>query len=216
MPAAPVDVHFQVRDGCLEHGREIVVGPKRVDLVARAGAGEEAGRNVGGDGRTGRFREGSGARVDDADEIRARGNLCQRVGGIAVFPAELIEEQGGGRGELGSRREADDADFCGIELPLIGVCAHQADGLHGVVGGIDRGFVAIDAEAVAEDDGGHPNLVEEGDVVRPFRPDPEDLVPAAGSEDDGCAVEGWVGGEMDLDGRVVNVDHVFDRASAPS
>ena len=181
--------------------------------VAGAGGGEEAGRHVAGDRGRRALGEGRGAGVNEADEIGARGNRGEGIGGGVVFRGEIVEENRGGRGEFGPGGEAEEADLGGVEFPFRGVGADEADGLEGIVHGVDFGVVAVDAQAVAEDDGGDAVAGEERDAIVALGSDPEDSVPAAGDDDDGRAVVGPVGGEVDLDAGVVDVECALNFAA---
>lgn len=208
MAAIAVDVHFDVRHAESEHGGEVFHGPDGVDAVAGAGGGKEGRGDIAGNGWRGAIAgKGRGAGVEDTDEIGARGDAGEGVGLV-----EFLVADGGGGGEFGAGREAHDADFGGVELPLGGVGTHETDGLSGVVYGVALGVVAIFAEAVAEDDGVDAVVVEEGDEVRGFRGDDELVVAAAGGKDDNSAgVDGRVDG-VEFDAGVVDADDGGDAA----
>jgi hypothetical protein len=153
-----------------EHGGEIFLGPNRVNPVTGTGGCDKGRRDVGGDRRRGAFGERRGARVNETDEIRARGDSGQGIGGRVDFRREVVEEKRGGRGEFGARGEAEQADLGGIEFPFRGVGADEADGLEGVVHGVDFGVVAVDAQAVAEDNDRDAVAGEERDESWPSGP----------------------------------------------
>ena len=53
----------------------------------------------------------------------------------------------------------------GIEMPVLGVRAHQANGLQGIVNFVGLGVVAVAAQTVAQDDGVDPVVVEERNEI---------------------------------------------------
>ena len=63
------------------------------------------------------------------DEIGARSDARQRIARVAVLLIEIVEQNGRGSGQFGAGGEAHDADLVGIDVPFLGVGAHQADGL---------------------------------------------------------------------------------------
>src|SRR5438132_13285421 len=106
MKAVSVNVHFEIWNSGVEHGGEIMIGPDRVDAIARAGGGNKGGRRIA---RRRGFRivvEGSWPGINKANEIRARGNAGERIVGRVVGLGPFFEENGGGRGEFGAGGEA--------------------------------------------------------------------------------------------------------------
>ena len=136
-------------------------------------------------------------------------------GPVLVLLRKLLEEERGRGGKLGPGGEADDPDFRGIELPLRGMAAHEANGLERVVHRIDRRLVAIDPEPVAEHDRRDAVLREERHQIIALGPDPQNLVPAARRDDDRRARVRRIGRrKMDLDRGVVNIERVEELVRA--
>ena len=85
--------------------------------------------------------------------------------------------------------------------------------MEGIVHGVDFGVVAVNAQAVAEDNGGDAIAGEERDAIVALGADPQDFVSAAGDDDDGGAVVGAVRGEVNLDAGVVDVERALNFAA---
>ena len=79
-------------------------------------------------GKAQRFRDG---RVDDNLEIGARRFALDGVGGVGLAGVEL-----GGRikDQIAAGGEAHDAKF--VDVPVLGLAAHQAEGALGVLVGV--------------------------------------------------------------------------------
>ena len=132
--------------------------------------------------------------------------------GIVVLLVPIFVEDGRRRGELGAGGEAHDADLVGVDAPFLGVGADDADGLLGVVNGVDLGNVAVGAQPVPEDDGVDAVVVEEGDEVGGLAADVQGPVAAPGDDDDrGAGVDGLLH-HVDFDGGVVDGDDAADAA----
>src|SRR3954468_16604006 len=99
-------------------------------------------------------------RIDDADEIGARADAGERIVRRGILPVELVERERRRRRELGTSREADDADPIRVEVPGFGVCAYDANRLLRVVHRVRLRVVAVASQAVAQDDGVHAVLIE--------------------------------------------------------
>src|SRR5256885_321789 len=77
--AVAVDVHLQVWCADLEHSREVLIRPDRMNLVAGTGAGDERGWHITRDCRRGATSERRRTGVDDPTKsglelIPARGS----------------------------------------------------------------------------------------------------------------------------------------------
>jgi hypothetical protein len=85
-PVAVISYQIWQRD----FGGEVFVGPDGVDLVIRAGRGNEGRRHVARD-RWGHaiVGKGRGPGIDDAGKVRARGDACQRIAGRTVLLVEI-------------------------------------------------------------------------------------------------------------------------------
>ncbi len=102
----------------------------------------------------------------------------------------------------------------GVDMPLLGVGAHELDGLERVVHAVGLRFIAVAAQAVAQDDGGDAVVLEEIDLVRALTADVQRAVAAARGENDGGAgVELAVAG-VEFDRGIVDADDVADRLAA--
>jgi hypothetical protein len=114
---------------------------------------------------------------------------------------------------VGSGGEAEDADAVGVDLPFGGVLADQAHGALGVFEGCG-GFGHVGAgvgDAVLEQDAGDALGVEPVADLGAFEVDGEDVVAAAGEDDDGCA--GVLAlGRVEGDGRGGDVAQMNDGA----
>jgi hypothetical protein len=85
----------------------------------------------------------------------------------------------------------------------------EANRLKGVVHGVGLRLVTIDAEAIAKNDRRDAMLLEERNEVGSFGSHPQNLMPAAGCHDHGCAgIRRIIAGKMNFNRRVVNVDDV--------
>ena len=91
----------------------------------------------------------------------------------------------GGAGEMPAGAAAHDADAAGIDFPLGGLAANEADGALGVVLH-DRMAVAISAQAVFEDKTVDSMCGEILGVAFALMPG-EPLIGSAGADDDGGA-----------------------------
>lgn len=83
-------------------------------------------------------------RIEQDLEIRLR--LFHRVGGD-------------GRGQMSSCRRSHDTNVIRVDVPAVGISAHQLDGLLGIFDG--HTFVTM-RHAVFQYDGGNTFLIEEG------------------------------------------------------
>src|SRR5581483_1506087 len=101
---------------------------RRADDVGVA-VRQEDRRRVGRDAQAGRQLilvlglEVAG--IDRDAEVRPTADL---VDVVHRFVGALLEVGGLGKYQMAARREADHADALGIDAPLLGLAAHQADG----------------------------------------------------------------------------------------
>ena len=148
--------------------------------------------------------------IDDAREIRPRADARKRIAGAAILFVKFLIQHRRRGGQFGARRETHDADLVGIDVPLLGVSAHQANGLQGIVDAVGARLVSVAAKAIPQDDGVHAVVVEERDEVGSLGAHVESSMPAAGRQDDrGARVQTAID-DVDLDRRVVNVDDAVD------
>src|SRR5206468_873521 len=95
-------------------------------------------------------------------------------------------------------------------IPLLGVRADQTDRLESIVHRISLDVISIAAQTIAEDDGVHAMVVEEGNEVGALRADIECVVSPSRRENDGGARIDAAFHRVQLDGRVVDVDNAAD------
>ena len=78
-----------------------------------------------------RFRaNGEGPGIDQPDEIRPRTDPRERIARLAVLLVESWNRTAAGAAQLRACGESHDADLVRIDVPFLGVGAHDADGLH--------------------------------------------------------------------------------------
>src|SRR5580704_5935117 len=151
--AVGIDVHLEVGYTERQHRGKVFIGPDSVNLVIRAGRGDERRRNIAWNRRGHAIAgKGSGTGIDDADKVRARRDARKGIRRAAVLLIEVVVEDRGRGGQFGARRKAHDADFVGIDVPVFGVSAHQADGLLGVIYLVGARVVSVAPQAAAQDD----------------------------------------------------------------
>ena len=149
------------------------------------GVGGVEGGVVGGKGEVGG--------VDEDGEVGAGGEVGVDVGGGGSGGDVVVVGVGGEeRGEVGAGREAHDADVGGVEVPVGGVGAGEAHGLLGVfevggVGGVVAGGAVGLGNAVLDEDACDADGVEPVAGVGAFAVGDEDVVAAAGEDEDGGA-----------------------------
>ena len=165
-----------------------------------------------GNGRVGAAGERSGPGIDERRRNRAARKFRRADRSARCFLFELVEEDGAGAASSAPAEKPMMPILFGIDVPFLGVGAHEADGLEGVVDGVGLRVVAVRAEAVAEDDGVDAVVVEVRNKVGAFSADVQRVVPAAGGEDDGGAGVDAAIHRMHLDRRIVDVDDAVDPA----
>ncbi len=112
------------------------------------------------------------------------------------------------------RRRSHDADLSGVQFPLLGVRAHQFEGLQGVVHPVGPGLVAVAAEAIAQDDRADAVIGEERHKGGGFA-DVQRAVSAPAREDDGrSGVQLAIAG-VKLDRGIVDVRDGSDLPGTP-
>jgi len=206
-----VNVHLDIRHANPQHGGKIFHGPDRVHPIARAAAHQKCRRRMARNlGRGAIPGEGRGTRIDDAHEIGPRRNARQRIIGVAVLFVEIAEQDRRRSRQFRARREAHDADLVGIDAPFFGVGAHQADGLLRIVHRVLLHVVTILAQAIPQDDGADPVVVEKGNEIGAFRADIQRIVSAARYQDHGGAGVEPAIHRVNFDRRVVYVDDAVD------
>ncbi len=187
--AVGVEVEFGGGVG-VEQGAVVDEGVAAVVFVV-FGGGEEDGRQAGGRGEGGVEvglggveREVGG--VDEDSEVGAGGEFEWGVGsgggGGDVGVVGVGGEQGG---EVAAGGEADDADAGGVEVPVGGVGAGEADGLLGVFEvGVALRVVRL-GDAVLDEQAGHAEGVQPVAGGGAFL-GPGEVGVASAGEDDGC------------------------------
>ena len=163
MAAFAEDVEFGADAGFVE-GDIIEDGVLVSVLVVVAAAsvvlgdGEESGGSLFGDfdfglEAVGAVFQGEIARINGQGDIGARG--LWRVLLVYGVVGKLIEVGGDAGDEAAAGGEADDADSIGIDLPLGGHAADEAEGPLGVLHGDEfLGLTLVGRDAVFDDDGG--------------------------------------------------------------
>src|SRR4051812_11536264 len=100
MSAISVNVHLYIRDASVQHGGEILIRPNGVAAISSAGAGDKGRRSIARNRRRRSASKRRGTGVNDAYEIRPRGNSRQRVTGVAVLFVEVFKKNRRRRGQL--------------------------------------------------------------------------------------------------------------------
>ena len=208
MAAIAVDMRLDVWNAGLEHGREVFIRPDSVNPVAGAGAGDECRRSVAWNCRVASTSEGRGAGIDQGHEVRPRRNPSQRIAAVAFV--EILEEDRCWCGQFRAGGESHNADLIRIDVPLFRVCAHQTDGLEGVVDRIGLHVIAVAPQTITEDDSVHSVIVEPGNKVGAFRAYVERVVSASCCEDDSRARIEAAFNRVHFDGGIVDVDNAAD------
>ena len=112
------------------------------------------------------------------DEIPASGSP-----GSLFFLSKSSNSTADGSRQFRARREAHDADLVRIDVPLLGVGAHHADGLLRIVHRVGLRVVAVAAQAIAQDDRVDAVVVKERNEIGALRADVQGVVPAARHQD---------------------------------
>ena len=121
--------------------------------------------------------------VDEYGEVGPAGNPIEGILG-GWFPG-LREMSGRGGGEMTAGGEANDADFLGVELPLLGLGSHRAYGPLCIHQGNEG---AAPRQTVLEHHAGHPVSVQPlGDAMTLGSHDLP-AITSAGTNDDGRPV----------------------------
>src|SRR5262249_16838013 len=109
--------------------------------------------------------------------------------------------------------EADDADALGVDAPLLGLAADQADGPLGVLqrpaGRLAPGVVGAARHAVFQDDAGDAERVQPGGDLLALELPEQVPVAATGADEDGRADVPVLRGAVDGQGRRADVGDQF-------
>src|SRR5580658_340802 len=125
------------------------------------------------------------AGIDDHGEVRPATDL---IGGIDRIIETLLKVRAESGGKVGSSREAKHADAMRIDLPLGRTGAHDAEGTLGVLqrrGGL--GVRPRVGHAILQQEASDPNGVQPIAYFRAFEVNSENVVGAAGKNNDGSA-----------------------------
>lgn len=204
--AVGIDVEFGGDAGAFEGGEVGESVFDAVDVVVFIleeeggwGLGGDVGADVGVEGE-GVVGEGEVAGVEGDREVGAGGGP---VGGIDGGVEAVGEVDAGGGDEMAAGGEAEDADLMRIQIKLGGVEADEGDGALGVFKGLGRGGVGAGfwelrfaGDAVLDEDAGDAAGSEPVADLSAFEINGEDLVAAAGEDEDG-GVRGVMGRRVD-------------------
>ena len=128
----------------------------------------------------------------------------------AILLVEIVEQNSGRSGQFGAGRKTHHADLIGIDVPFLGIGAHQTDGLQSVVHGVDLRIVTVAAQAISKNDRVDSVVVEKRNEIGAFAADVQGLMTAARNQDHRRAgVEAAIH-RMHFDRRIVNVDDAVD------
>ena len=121
---------------------------------------------------------------DGVDENREVGSATLASDGVGGACLDGVEVYGGGRCEVPAGREADDADFLRVNLPMFRICAHGADCLLS----IEQRYVGPPGrKAVFKDDASDAVGIQPRRDAVAFAFGHQAAVAASGADDDGGA-----------------------------
>lgn len=178
----------------IEHG-----GRDRI-LTIVMGAGEEHGRHVGRHGEAmlelGRLFEFNKTAAVDHDAEIGQLRFCDAITGEV-------------REQVSSRAEAEQADALGVEVPFLGMLAHEGESLGGILDGLFMGCgLVAGGRAIFEQEACDADAIEPFTDLRALMHGREKDVTAARCDDHAGTVR--MIGAVEGDRRLVNVgDGVF-------
>src|SRR5579884_881839 len=188
MGSARINVQLRLDAGTLQSAIHEYAVFGRADDVGPA-VREENGRRVRRESQAGsQLLLVLGFEIAGIDRDREVRPAAYFVNLVDWLIGSLLETCGRGNRQMAARGETDNANAFGIDVPLFGFAAHEADRalgiLEGTPGRLVFGFIGPSRHAIFEDDSRHALRSQPGSDLLAFQLPIEVPVAAAGTDED--------------------------------